>query len=515
MYQRIQIPLVCLLLVLLPVMIFAQAGQLDPSFGSGGSVVTSFPGNSGAYATDMAVQPDGRIILVGVAGLKGAIARYLPSGTLDPSFSGDGLANTAITGHYSTAWHSVAIQADGKIVVAGNVFDNPYYDQAIARFTSAGALDPSFGNGGIKLIDHLGSTYERCEAVSVTPSGHILVLSTWNSEDGYDVVYMAQLNDDGSFDTAFGTNGIVVYPGVNANGQSYAPKTLLVEPDGRFLIAGNYVGGFGNKMFIGRYTSTGGHVNSFGGSGIVRVDFGYGETYSRADALGLTPDGEIIVGGVILVGQKAFALAHITAAGTLDQSFGLAGLASAFFGSDFAYVDDMEITTDGKILACGFSGPALDSVHFAMARFNSNGLLDASFGQNGTTLVELNDYDAGSACAMDATGRYLIAGYTNNGVSRFALIGLTSGYNIGMDESDGGQAIQIYPVPAHEEVRIAMQAEDPSDQVSVQNALGMVVNQGPYRDGRLTLRNIPAGLYFVSVFNRQGELRARAKFLKE
>jgi uncharacterized delta-60 repeat protein len=153
-----------LAMVLAPTLIYGQtqSGTLDASFGTGGKVTTDFAG-SGDGAGAIAVQPDGKLVAAGGATINGqadfALARYNSNGTLDTSFSTGGRVTTDFGGRYEGA-SSVALQWDGKIVVAGGSVIGLYDNFALARYNSNGTLDTSFGTGG-KVITDFGRSVPR------------------------------------------------------------------------------------------------------------------------------------------------------------------------------------------------------------------------------------------------------------------------------------------------------------------------------------------------------------------
>jgi uncharacterized delta-60 repeat protein len=153
-------------------------GTLDASFGTGGTVTTDFAGFNDE-ASSVAVQPDGKIVVAGQAGpyvnrnFDFALARYNSNGTLDASFGTSGKATTDFAGS-SDQPSSLALQGDGKIVVAGQTFVGGVHDFAVARYNSNGTLDTSFGTSGKATTDFAGSD-DRPSSVAVQPDGNIVV----------------------------------------------------------------------------------------------------------------------------------------------------------------------------------------------------------------------------------------------------------------------------------------------------------------------------------------------------
>jgi uncharacterized delta-60 repeat protein len=292
-------------------------GRLDPTFGRGGVVDTSLREECGpgAGASALALDAEGRILVAGsclsypLDGL--VLARYTPDGRLDPSFgdSGSVLTDLApdVPDEYTNTYGSaVAIQVDGKIVVAGDVqTDYAVWQFALglARYMPDGDLDPSFGTGGRTLDVEMGT--EDAYDVALQPDGKIVAV-------GFDI---ARYEPGGRPDRSFGINGKV-----QSNLDFIAG--IVLQPDGKIVIAG-----WNNLGFrVDRYVPDGAPDQSFGRSGSVATDFGR-QSIDRAEDVALQSDGKIVVAGTKEpnAGDPDFALVRYTAQGRLDRGFGKVG----------------------------------------------------------------------------------------------------------------------------------------------------------------------------------------------
>jgi uncharacterized delta-60 repeat protein len=334
-------------------------GTLDSSFGVDGKVTTRFRYQS--WALDVAIQTDGKIVAVGQTDPKLALARYNPDGTLDTTFDGNGKATLAFPplDHASAA--GVAIQADGKIVVAGEAWCEETFltcheeesgDFAVARFEADGTLDASFSQDGWLTTDISGD--DIGSAVTLQADGKIVVVGGVNNQSGLADFGLVRYNNDGTLDSTFGDGG--------------RART------------------------------------DFGGSGV-----------DRADALAIQADGKLVAAG--RAGGK-FALVRYDSDGTPDAGFGRAGKVTTNLTSklDFAY--GVAIQATGKIVAAGRAGS-----RFGVARYTAGGLLDTTFGGDGKVMTDFTpQHDAAFDVALQATGKIVLAG--NAGVfddGRFAL----------------------------------------------------------------------------------------------
>ncbi|MBI4336543.1 MAG: IPTL-CTERM sorting domain-containing protein [Chloroflexi bacterium] len=379
-------------------------GDLDTTCGAGGKVTTDFGGNDIGFS--VAIQGDGRIVVAGYSEPGGTqnsvLARYTASGILDITFGTGGKVATDIEGQGQGP--SVAVQPDGRIVVAGTSSIN---DFTLARYNADGSLDLSFGTGG-KVSTDLGGD-DRGHSIAIQGDGRIVVAGVSNTGGTYDFA-LARYNADGTLDTSFGAGGKVATDfGGDDGGYSVA-----VQGDGKIVVAGySYTGGTLN-FALARYNASGSLDASFGTGGKVATDFG-GHDYGRSVAI--QGDGRIVVAGYSNTGGTLnFALARYNASGSLDASFGTGGKVATDFGG-YDYGRSVAIQGDGRIVVAGAA-----SSNFAVARYNANGSLDASFGTGGKVTTDFGGDDAGYSVAIQSDGRIVVAGHsTAGGTLDFAL----------------------------------------------------------------------------------------------
>jgi uncharacterized delta-60 repeat protein len=429
--------LLALSLVLTAKSMSAQTpGTLDPTFGSGGKVTTDF-GGTGAAARTVAVQTDGKIIVAGLAVINGAVdfalSRYTSDGTLDTSFGTGGTVTTAFDfpGNFDRVF-TVVRQPDGKFVAVGSTVMNPFANFALVRFNPDGTLDASFGTGGIVTTD-FGVSAEATSAV-VQADGKIVAAGYANLNGGQSFA-LARYNSNGTLDTTFGTGG-KMGTAFDSGGFSYAQAfSVAVQPDGRIVAAG--YAEIGACLFNGlelpcfdlalaRYDSNGSLDASFGTGGRVTTDFASPNDQAKSVAVQL--DGKIVVAGEaspFINRGFDFALARYNSNGTLDTTFGTSGKVT----TDFAGSNDVPsepygvaLQGDGKIVVIGQTLVG-DVYDFALARYNTNGTLDTSFGTSGKLTTDYaGGYDVPFSVAVQPDGNILLAGgATINSRSEFAL----------------------------------------------------------------------------------------------
>jgi uncharacterized delta-60 repeat protein len=359
---------------------FNSNGSIDTSFGTGGTVKTRIFTNSfGANLHDLAVQPDGKIIAVGYAhrwvsipqkpGLEHfyefATVRYNPNGSLDTTFDGDGIAITSLNPFRAGGGETVALQPDGKIVVAAN-FQGGYSFFTIFRYNPNGSPDTSFDGDGIAYVS-AGSTQVATVDVKIQSDGKIVFAGT--NVPGFQQnqsFYTARLNSDGSSDNSFDGDGQVI---TNINGHDI-PYGLALQPDGKIIVAGraspDYNSNPANFALV-RYNPNGSLDSTFDGDG--RVSTSLGNSTVAFDVL-VQNDGKIVAGGWALnPASNDITVARYLPNGALDTSFDGNGVAFTDIEnrSDIAYA--VALQADGKILVGGTSGTS--GQNFVVARYNA------------------------------------------------------------------------------------------------------------------------------------------------
>jgi uncharacterized delta-60 repeat protein len=407
---------VVLLSLNLPGTIHADDGDLDPGFGEGGKVTTAF----GGAATSIAVQPDGKLVLAGGGTTDFALARYNGDGTLDSSFGANGKITTEVLHHYNEAF-AIAIQTDGKIVAAGGAGDFSTSDGfALVRYNSDGSLDSSFGNRG-KVTTAFDGSESEAYAIAIQSDGMIVAGGYVEGMPSH--FALARYNPNGKLDKSFGVGGKVTTSFSNFGVKA---SSMAIQPDGKIVLAG-YAGAQDGRIdfALARYNSDGSLDSTFGASGKVTTDL-FGQS-DLAFAAALQPDGRIVLAGLSGIvagfgsgGEDAldFALVRYNSDGSLDTSFGSGGKVVTDFGNNEA-IYAVGVQRDGRIVAAGTAGVG-DTSDFALARYNSDGSLDSTFGSTGKITTDFSDWDAAYALAILPSGRIVAAGSSSTGPG-FAL----------------------------------------------------------------------------------------------
>jgi uncharacterized delta-60 repeat protein len=455
------------------------------SFGTGGIVTTAVNGGSQAFA--VAIQPADQKIVVGgdtgrVENGEFALARYNTDGTLDSTFGTNGVVITP----FSTALgnpqvNSLAVQPSNGAIVAGGadfyfVKKTLSYDSefALARYTTSGSLDTTFGTSGEVTTTFPAADGEvNLNTVLLTSNGEILAVgaANYNNTGAGSSVALTLYTSTGALDKGFGSSGTVVdtslntsssaansYGGITTVYQYFDPASGVLESDNSVLVAGSYVTDTkvtnssgtvlswttnDSDLALVHYLADGAGDMSFGTNGIVITPITPpGVTTSNAwgtDVL-VQPNGAIVEAGraVGSSGYNDILVARYNANGTADTSFGGVGDVLVDLGSSAGYSGGATVALqpNGQIVAAGSvaTGSAPLTYGFATVRLNTDGSLDTSFGTGGTVVTQVlyDDPDSNAvaletvnsetmivdaATAEDASNNqyFALARYTPNG----------------------------------------------------------------------------------------------------
>jgi uncharacterized delta-60 repeat protein len=384
----------------------AGPGSPDPTFAAGGKAQTNVNPNQ---VTSAVLQPDGKIVVIAsladfnVASQVFGVLRYLPSGALDPAFGSGGVVRTALTIGFNYPY-AVAVQADGKIVVAGSASspNNSTDAIAVARYNGDGSLDGSFGTGG-KLTTVLLGFRDVAQTVVVQPNGKVLIgglaLTCFGRGCGHDTA-LVRYNANGSLDGTFGRGGSVVTASI---GQVDA---LGLEGDGSILAL--------DRQGIG--TSPVARFDASGNPQPVALTGTLGPISSLYNAT-FQPDGKIVLGGGaagLCRHGRSVQVTRRTLADSLDPQFNSPPF---FFGSGQCNVADVAqavaIASSGKIVVGGIAAMPNFQTAFGVARLNADGSLDQTWGTGGrVTSLFTGRADQVVAVAVQPDGKVVAVGLT-------------------------------------------------------------------------------------------------------
>ena len=343
-------------------------GSLDTTFGTSGvQIHSNIPpfNNGGYYPSKMVIQPDDKIIIMGLQQNNTYpkaywIARLLPNGALDTSFNGTGYKDLSF-GTLQDRGTCVALQADGKILLGGTSGNTAEFF-TVARLNSNGTLDTGFGSGGKAQISFNGAeSFVQSMAVQTDDK---IVLGGYTVSSAKDFA-LARVYSNGTLDTSFGINGKVI----TTLNTSYSDliTDLVIEPNGN-IIAGGFTSSENNPwMCMVRYTSNGTVDTSFGTNGVVINN----DDNSRSCTLARQVDGKIIMGGCF--DGTFFIVARYNNNGAKDTGFGTNGFVNPF-PLIYSYAAKILIQPDNKIVVSGWTTSATNQACAAVIRLNAGTL---------------------------------------------------------------------------------------------------------------------------------------------
>jgi uncharacterized delta-60 repeat protein len=404
----------------------------------------SLPALDEAWA--VAVQRDGKIVVAGSSTARDrgdfAIARYTRHGELDRGFGQAGLVVTdfAPSRQGDRAW-AIAVQRNGRIVVAGQSGDIGREDFALARYRTDGRLDPSFGSGGKVLTDLGTSSGDVARAITLQPDGRIVAAG--ESDAGGNIEYaLVRYTRAGVLDSSFGSSGAVLTGFGDGAGEGDSALSVSVGPDGKILAAGQSDVDDWSQVSLARYTPQGILDPTFGTAGKVLTPMG--TTYYWAVDAALQKDGKIVASAVD--DGENFVVMRYAQDGRLDPRFGTKGSVTTQLGKHSKDVPSAITTRGGGILVAGYTESAREDgdLQFALSRYTGKGRLNPGFGRRGKVMTDFGGKSADLAfdVAVDRSGKVIAVGSRRvNGEADFALARYTARGRLDRAFGKGGRAV--------------------------------------------------------------------------
>ena len=399
----------------------AAPGDLDTTFSTDGKVTTDIGTTDAGRA--VAVQSDGKIVVAGFAQVSGtyefAVVRYGTDGTLDSSFSSDGIATIDVSSGHDLAY-AIAIQTDGMIVIGGATgVGGANTEFGLVRLTSSGTLDTGFSIDG-KIEFGVGSGDDVLTGLAIASDGDIVAVGYGSNGSNFDLA-VARLTSAGVLDTAFDTDGKVLVP-VGA-GADYG-HAVAIASDGDIVVSGVAHNGSDDDVAVVRLTSAGALDAAFDSDGKVTVAVGSGDDVGRAVAI--ASDGDIVVAGTSHNGSdEDMAVVRLTSAGALDTAFDSDGKVTVAVGSGDDEARGIALLADGGIVIAGESHNGSND-DIAVARLTAAGAMDTAFSTDGKVTVAVGSgADAGYAVAISSSSQVVVAGTSAGSDDDVAVVVLT------------------------------------------------------------------------------------------
>jgi uncharacterized delta-60 repeat protein len=334
-------------------------------------------------------------------------------GTLDSTFGSGGIVSISLSSSLPTEHlYAIGIDASGKILAAGAASfggNNPVF--ALARFNTNGTLDTSFGSQGVVLTNVNASADAAGRGIVIQPDGKILVAGYGRSGSTTEFV-VARYDSNGTLDSSFGSSGLVD----TLIGNNSVATCVALQSDLKIVVAGGTTpGSSGSDFAVVRYNSDGTLDHSFGSNGV--VDTQLGPSDASAEALALQADGKIVVVGHTSTsgGDFHFTLVRYTSTGALDTSFNHTGeVLDNFSGENTGFPGDdargVVVQSNGAIVAVGGFLDQSSLSDVAIARYNSDGSPDTTFNHTGKVSFNIGGNDVANAVALQSNGKIVFAG---------------------------------------------------------------------------------------------------------
>ncbi|MCJ7432362.1 MAG: cadherin domain-containing protein, partial [Anaerolineales bacterium] len=407
--RRLLLVAVAIVALLAATQALAAFGSLDPTFGTNGIVIADL-GSSSDSVSDIALQPDGRIIMMGSATSQLPILmRYNSNGSVDATFG----TNGKLTLNFGS---KVAIQPDGKLVVAGS----SNHSFAVARYNSNGAsLDNTFGTNGVAIIpsDPREDSYSVSD-LAIESDGKIVVVGTLRcGQCNFTDIVIAHFNSDGTpYDTDF-SNGLIILDKFNFPNNRYnSGQAVAIQSDGKIVISGGMMDNDGEgQISLARLNTDGLSDKTFGTNGKGTITAAVTAFHYHKSSMVLQTDGRIVVVGTTSDGDDLLndlVVARFNGNGVLDTTFGGTGIAITDFGGN-EFGTDVHLQADGRIIAVGTSSTS-GSDNLLIVRYNADGSLDTAFGDNGKLIGGLgNGSSSGAGIEIQPNGKFIVVGSSN------------------------------------------------------------------------------------------------------
>ena len=383
--------------------------MLDPGFGTNGIVTSTF-GGIADRVNRLVLQVDGRIIVSGFYQTSTPfVARYNHDGTVDPSFGTNGNITPPID---PFAGIRAAVQPDGKLIVAGSVRGS----FAVLRYSSNGrSLDPTFGTNGAAFIpSDPGNASYRFNDLLIQPDRKIVLVGT-QEIGNFTNFFIARFNTNGTPDSSFVANGIRIMDKVDfPNNRFNNGRAVVIQPDRKILISGDMLDDDGKgQISLARLLPNGElDKSAFGANGKGTVITPLSNFQNAGGALALQANGKIVLAGTIDAANKDLALVRFNANGSLDATFGGTGIVTTDLGGNESG-SDLVIQPNGRIIVVGKTD-ASHSSDVLLLRYNSDGSLDNSFGEDGKIIKDFGSVpDSGNGIALQPDGMIVLAGSSN------------------------------------------------------------------------------------------------------
>ncbi len=476
----------------------AQPGTIDPTFGSGGEAIID-AGTGYDLVWDMAIQPDDKIVLVGQFGGIGVsapqdafIIRYNADGTPDTGFGTNGQVTWTGTGGQDRLM-AVTIDAQGRIVAAGETQVGGETQMFVLRLLADGSFDTSYSGDGVAT--RAGSSFNDgsyTRDVVCMPDGGIMVFgyAHWNfSQPNYNAVSFWKTTATGGIDPNVGGGSSATHTDLFNDDLSDMGNSVALRADGRFVACTTSGNAPNQRMGYATFDGNGNHLLTDVAN---YYDLSTGNDMARS--IVLMPDDRCVLAGS--VGYQS-GLVGVMPNASGDLSFGTDGVADVQVGSSSTSLyAAIRQPWDKVLITGGYSDGSI--VGMFLGRYNANGTPDAGFGTNGfATHVPGTVGGDGRAIGLQSDGRIIVCGNTGGlGSADLFLVRYTNDLATGTTPAPDASTLRAFPNPFAQVLTV--HGTSAHGQLQVVDALGRTVHRARTTDARTELPvELPAGVYTV------------------
>ena len=394
----------------------ADSGSLDASFGTDG--VVTYVGGDYSSARAVTFDSSGRLLVAGNsmpnADSDMTLWRYDSSGNLDGTFGTNGVV-TYDSGSGADYGYAIALDSSGNILIAGRI-NGSNGDMALWRYDASGAPDNTFGSDpGTNLVAYTDGQSSSASAIAVDASGKVLVAGYIYSGSHYRMA-LWRYDADGGPDNTLGGNSLTNF--VTYGGGTSFGKGMVLAGGGKILVAGYVNNGSNDDMALWRYNPDGSSDNTFGNdpnSNLVVYD---GGSTDSAQAIALDSNGKILIAGYMHKGAAGYDVGVLRygSDGVPDNTFGSDGSTNlvAYDGGSNDHAYAVAVDSSNRVLVAGYTSQN-SGWDAAVWRFDADGRPDDAFGTNGVATYDGGNSDYAYALALDASGNILSAGTSRIG----------------------------------------------------------------------------------------------------
>lgn len=501
-----------------PLLLSAQAGTLDPTFGSNGRAFAPFPAFGYGNGGRLVQHANGRIGVVGTANDAYFAAQFLENGTPDAAFGTNGTAaGTPIPDRFEDLTYALALP-NGKTLIVINSYDDIVDGTKLVQLDATGALDATFGQGGILELDLSPDAEEYLLSGAVLPDGKILLAGyVEDPQTGFFTGVVVRFNANGSYDTSFNGTGRFNAPALLLFS---AFTTLTVLPDNKILLGGLTVD-FASQSLIGltlRLNAGGTLDLTYGLAGVARLNNATDKISLISDMV-RTADGKFIACGTIST-FDALRIVRLNANGSLDNTFGTAGVMLLTPSNLLDFGEPrLKLQSDGKIVVCAYAVFEVDGDFdggYLLASLNADGTLNTAFGDQG--IVASGGFFYGIDVAIQPDGKILVGGNLDDAdlpglfVDRYLSEGVaTKDRHLSLTE------VRVFPNPVRADAQLAFDLPEAKRlQVELVDATGRlcaVLSPMRHWDAgpnalQMTFPSVPTGNYRVRITDEAGRTQA-------